>query len=95
MGSYQDQWSGGDLGRVHASDQDQYDVLLYSIIEPQHGLFSIDERTGVLTSTSGLDTGKYLLNVSVTDGKFTSTAPVRIVVDSLDEDMLNEGVSIR
>lgn len=49
----------------------------------------------MLTSSTSLDTGKYLLNVSVTDGKYSNSAPVRIAVDSLDEDMLNEAVSIR
>lgn len=95
VGSYQDRWNGGELGRVHASDQDQYDKLLYNIVEPHHGLFNVDERTGVLTSASGLDTGKYILNVSVTDGKFTTFAPVHVTIDSLDDEMLNEAISIR
>lgn len=95
MGSFQDRWNGGELGRVHATDQDQYDTLLYSLVESQHSLFNIDERTGVLTSVAGLDTGKYILNVSVTDGKYSNNALVNVNVDSLDEDMLNDAVSIR
>ncbi|XP_065207257.1 fat-like cadherin-related tumor suppressor homolog isoform X3 [Planococcus citri] len=95
VGSFQDRWNGGELGHVHASDQDQYDTLLYSLVESQHSLFNIDERTGVLTSVTGLDTGKYTLNVSVTDGKYSSSALVNVNVDSLDEDMLNEAVGVR
>jgi protocadherin Fat 1/2/3 len=95
VGSYRDRWLGGPLGRVRASDQDQYDVLLYSIVDPHHGLFNIEERTGVLKAVSGVDAGSYHLNVSVTDGKFTSYEKVAIKVDSLDDDMLNEGISIR
>lgn len=95
VGSYQDRWLGGELGRIHASDQDQYDTLLYAITTPQNRLFKVDERTGVLTSADGLDGGKYLLNVTVTDGKFTSLAQVRITVEPLDDDMLHEAVSIR
>lgn len=95
VGSYQDRWAGGELGRIHASDQDQYDTLLYAITTPHGGIFNVDERTGVLTSAPGLDAGKYLLNVTVTDGKFTSVAQVRVNVDPLDDDMLLEAVSIR
>ncbi len=95
VGSYQDRWPGGELGKIHALDQDPYDTLLYSITKLDYGLFSIGERTGVLSSARGMDTGRYILNVSVTDGKFTSWAPVRVTVEALDEDMLNEGISIR
>lgn len=83
------------MGRIHASDQDQYDVLVYNIIDPHHGLFNVNERSGLLTTVTGLDTGRYQLNVSVTDGKFTSYETVSVRVDSLDDDMLNEGISIR
>lgn len=95
IGAYRDRWKGGDLGRVHASDQDQYDVLLYNIVDPHHGLFNIEERTGKLMAADELDAGRYQLNVSVSDGKFTSHEKVLIQVDSLDDEMLNDGVSIR
>ncbi|CAB0016179.1 unnamed protein product, partial [Nesidiocoris tenuis] len=74
IGSYQERWLGGEIGRIHATDQDQYDIMNYSIVNNPtlNPLFSLEPRQGVLTSSSGLDTGHYSLNVSVSDGKFTS-----------------------
>ncbi|KAL1114860.1 hypothetical protein AAG570_007684, partial [Ranatra chinensis] len=98
VGSYQERWNGGELGRIHATDQDQYDTLSYSIVTSNFRstpLFSIDPRHGVITATPGLDTGRYMLNISVTDGKFTSYGAVKITVEPLWDEMLQHAVSIR
>lgn len=96
VGAYQERWSGGELGRVTARDQDQYDSLVYSLSPPTPPkLFTIDPRHGVLTAAPGLDTGRYLLNVSVSDGKFTSNAAVIVTVQPLWDDMLQYSASIR
>ncbi|BES90547.1 Laminin G domain [Nesidiocoris tenuis] len=97
IGSYQERWLGGEIGRIHATDQDQYDIMNYSIVNNPtlNPLFSLEPRQGVLTSSSGLDTGHYSLNVSVSDGKFTSYTTVRVVVEALWDEMLQHSYSIR
>ncbi|KAL1459777.1 hypothetical protein WDU94_011731, partial [Cyamophila willieti] len=95
VGSYQDRWPGGELGRVHSTDQDPYDTLSYFISHPRNSLFSIDERTGTILTGPGLDSGSYHLNISVSDGKFTSFLPVKLTVEPLWDDMLQQSLSIR
>jgi len=94
VGSWQDRWQGGSLGHVHATDQDEYDTLAYYLLN-HNQLFKIDERSGEIRSPQGLDAGYYSINVSVSDGKFSSNSTVNVVVDSLTDDMLNEAISIR
>lgn len=94
VGSWQDRWEGGSLGHVHASDQDQYDTLVYYIMN-QKELFKIEERSGEIRAPQGLDASYYTINVSVSDGKFSSYSTVNVAVDSLTDDMLNEAISIR
>lgn len=43
----------------------------------------------------GLDSGSYHLNISVSDGKFTSYLPVKLTVEPLWDDMLQQALSIR
>lgn len=82
------------MGRVHATDQDEYDTLAYYVINYKE-LFTIEERAGEIRAPQGLDAGYYSINVSVTDGKFSSYSTVNVAVDSLSDDMLNEAISIR
>lgn len=94
VGSWQDRWEGGSLGRVHATDQDQYDTLVYYVMNDKD-LFKIEERSGEIRAPQGLDAGYYTINVSVSDGKYSSYTAINVAVDSLTEDMLNEAISIR
>ncbi|KAE9538544.1 hypothetical protein AGLY_005643 [Aphis glycines] len=94
VGSWQDRWEGGSLGHVHATDQDEYDTLVYYLMNNKE-LFKIEERSGELRAPQGLDAGLYSINVSVSDGKFWSYSTINVVVDSLTDDMLNEAISIR
>lgn len=96
VGVYQERWAGGELGRVSATDQDPYDSLEFALAPPTPPrLFTIDPRGGALAAAPGLDTGRYLLNVTVSDGKFTSSASVVVVVQPIWDDMLQHSVSIR
>lgn len=82
------------MGHVHATDQDEYDTLAYYVMNYKQ-LFKIEERSGEIRAPQGLDVGYYSINVSVSDGKFSSYTTINIVVDLLSDDMLNEAISIR
>lgn len=58
-------------------------------------LFKIEERSGEIRAPQGLDAGFYSINVSVSDGKFSSYSTINVAVESLSDDMLNEAISIR
>lgn len=96
-----DEYPGGKIGKVHAHDQDQYDTLTYSlsptlgISYPTHELFQIDRTDGTLTALPRLDVGDYRLNVTVTDGKFYAYTLVKVNVEILSEDMLDNSIVIR
>lgn len=82
------------MGHVHATDQDEYDTLAYYVTN-RNVLFKIEERSGEIRAPQGLDAGFYSVNVSVSDGKFTSYSLINVAVESLSEDMLHEAISIR
>lgn len=92
--AYEDRWSGGELGRVLAWDLDPYDSLSYELL-PASALFAIDPRLGVIVASSGLDAGRYLLNVSVSDGKVSTQVLVEVLVLPLWEEDLQYAVSLR
>lgn len=66
--SYLDDFPGAMIGRVKAFDQDPHDTLTYDLID-DGGLFDIDHA---MIALEGLDMGHYTLNISISDGKFTS-----------------------
>ncbi|XP_030621432.1 protocadherin Fat 1 [Chanos chanos] len=90
-----EEYAGGLLGKIHATDQDDYDTLTYSLHPQAHGQFSVSGSDGRLLATRGLDAGVYPLNVSVTDGRFTSTASVTVTVRQATRLMLDDSVSVR
>ena len=83
-----DEYAGGVLGRIHATDQDPYDTLVFNLAAlPKTGqqhqssaLFDLDAEDGTLIARPGLDVGVYSVNVSVSDGKFTTYAIVKVNV---------------
>lgn len=101
INSYLDEYPGGIIGKVYANDQDQYDTLSYSLFPtsgisyPTHELFAINKTDGTLTALPRLDVGDYRLNVSVTDGKFSSHTIVKVNVEVISEEMLENSVGIR
>ncbi|XP_051157574.1 fat-like cadherin-related tumor suppressor homolog [Leptopilina boulardi] len=99
INSYLDEYPGGVIGRVHASDKDQYDTLLYSLApsspNPNIDLFQIDKLDGTLVALPRLDVGEYRLNVTVTDSKFLSYTIVKVSVELINEKMLINSVIIR
>lgn len=81
--------------QVKATDADMFDTLTYAIVSPNRQFFDVDSTDGTLVAHRGLDVGQYILNISVTDGKFTTFSDVEVFVDLVSEEMLENGVGIR
>ncbi|KAL4702271.1 hypothetical protein ACJJTC_006522 [Scirpophaga incertulas] len=101
VNSYLDEFPGGVIGRVHASDRDAYDTLTYALAPadgapyPPTDLFSVDPADGTLRAAPRLDVGDYRLNVTVDDGKFASHAIVHVSVALVSDEMLAQAVVVR
>lgn len=101
VNSYMDEYPGGIIGKVHASDKDQYDTLAYGLVPTtpirsnNRDLFQIDKTDGTLVALPKLDVGEYRVNVSVTDGKFTSYSVVKVNVELITDSMLDNSVIVR
>ncbi|XP_041488205.1 protocadherin Fat 1 isoform X1 [Microtus oregoni] len=93
--AFGEEYSGGVIGKIHATDQDVYDTLTYSLDPHMDGLFSVSSTGGKLIAHRKLDIGQYILNVSVTDGKFTTVADITVHIQQVTQEMLNHTVAIR
>ncbi|XP_036911122.1 protocadherin Fat 1 isoform X1 [Sturnira hondurensis] len=93
--AFGEEYSGGVIGKIHATDQDVYDTLTYSLDPQMDSLFSVSSTGGKLIAHRKLDLGQYLLNVSVTDGKFTTVADITVHVRQVTQEMLNHTIAIR
>lgn len=94
-----DEYSGGVLGKIHATDQDVYDTLTYSLApspsEESSVLFSVSASDGKVIALRPLDVGHYPLNVTVTDGRFMVTADVTVHVRQASRQALHNSVAVR
>ena len=95
LSSYNDDFPGGVIGRVKASDVDLYDKLTFGIASNNMNLFDIHVQDGTIKAFKGLDAGAYNINVSVTDGKFTVYTTVRLEVLSISEEAAANAVVVR
>ncbi|XP_075972507.1 FAT atypical cadherin kugelei isoform X2 [Anticarsia gemmatalis] len=101
VNSYLDEFPGGVIGRVVASDRDAYDTLAYAIAPsdgapyPPTDLFEIDSTDGTLRAAPRLDVGEYRLNVTVDDGKFLGFATVKVTVVLVSDEMLAQAIVVR
>ncbi|CAM5108710.1 unnamed protein product [Eretmochelys imbricata] len=93
--AFGDEYSGGVIGKIHATDQDVYDTLTYSLDPKMESLFSVSSTGGKLIAHKRLDIGQYLLNVTVTDGRFTTAADITVHIRQITEDLLNHSIAIR
>ncbi|XP_075054823.1 protocadherin Fat 3 isoform X5 [Mixophyes fleayi] len=91
----EDDFPGGVIGKIHATDQDVYDVLSYSLKSEQKSLFKVNNNDGKVIALGGLDGGKYTLNISVSDGRYQVSVDVSVHVEQLIQDMLHNAVTIR
>lgn len=90
-----DEYSGGVIGKVHATDQDVYDTLTYSLDPKMESSFSVSSTGGKLIVHKKLDIGQYLLNITVTDGKFTTSAVITVHIRQITQELLNHSIAIR
>ncbi|ETE68948.1 Protocadherin Fat 3, partial [Ophiophagus hannah] len=91
----EDDFPGGVIGKIHATDQDVYDVLTYGLKSEQKSLFKVNNHDGKIIALGGLDSGKYILNVSVSDGRFQVPMDVTVNIEQLAQEMLQNTVTIR
>ncbi|KAG8002320.1 Protocadherin Fat 3 [Nibea albiflora] len=92
----EDEFPGGVIGQLHATDADPYDALTFGHSPPaQRSLFKISPRDGRIIALGGLDAGRYSLNASVSDGRFAVPVPVSIHVEQATPEMLREAVTVR
>ncbi|XP_074848983.1 protocadherin Fat 1 isoform X2 [Carettochelys insculpta] len=93
--AFGEEYSGGVIGKIHATDQDVYDTLTYSLEPKMESLFSVSSTGGKLIAHKRLDVGQYLLNVTVTDGKFTTAADIIVHIRQITQELLNHSIAIR
>ncbi|KAG8453727.1 hypothetical protein GDO86_000378 [Hymenochirus boettgeri] len=93
--TFGEEYAGGVIGKVHATDQDVYDTLTYSLDHKMENLFSVSSAGGKLIAHKQLDVGQYLLNVSVSDGKFTTAADITVHIRQITQEMLNHSITFR
>ncbi|XP_061536381.1 protocadherin Fat 1a isoform X3 [Phycodurus eques] len=93
-----DEYAGGVLGKIHATDQDVYDTLTYSLAPSSaasSAYFSVSASDGKVIALRPLDAGHYPLNVTVTDGRFTAAADVNVHVRPAVRQALDNSIAVR
>ncbi|CAD5234633.1 unnamed protein product [Bursaphelenchus xylophilus] len=93
------EFSVKNLGKVYASDKDPADMLRYALVQGETSKktpqISVDPIQGTLSALSTLLPGLHRFNVSVTDGKYTVYTPITIDVTNIDQEALENSVSVR
>uniref|UniRef100_A0A8C7P4Z4 FAT atypical cadherin 1a n=1 Tax=Oncorhynchus mykiss TaxID=8022 RepID=A0A8C7P4Z4_ONCMY len=96
-----EEYPGGVLGKIHATDQDIYDTLTYSLAPPsspdnaEDALFTVSAADGKVIARRPLDVGHYPLNITVTDGRFSATADVNVHVRQVTRQALDNSIAVR
>lgn len=62
---------------------------------PTFSLSQVNPRDGRIIALSGLDAGRYSLNATVTDGRFSVSVPVSVYVEWASASMLRHAVTVR
>uniref|UniRef100_A0A6Q2YIM6 FAT atypical cadherin 2 n=1 Tax=Esox lucius TaxID=8010 RepID=A0A6Q2YIM6_ESOLU len=106
----EDTFSKRLIGKLHASDLDLHDTLHYKLVSesPSEGdqrlsfgssgsvsRFSVDMMDGMIWADKDLKPGLYSLNVSVSDGKFSVWAGVKIHVWKPSQQALDFGLTLQ
>ncbi|XP_004697154.1 protocadherin Fat 2 [Echinops telfairi] len=90
----EEEFPGGLVGKIHATDQDPQDTLIYRLAgeETLGRHFSVGAPDGKIIATQGLPHGRYSFNVTVSDGTFTTTAGVHVHVWHAGREALQQAV---
>ncbi|KAF6280643.1 FAT atypical cadherin 2 [Rhinolophus ferrumequinum] len=90
----EEEFQGGLVGKIHATDGDPQDTLTYSLAaEGTLGkLFSVGASDGTIIAARGLPRGRYTFNVTVSDGTFTTSAGVHVHVWHVGREALQQSM---
>ncbi|XP_063060813.1 protocadherin Fat 3-like [Engraulis encrasicolus] len=91
----EDEFPGGVIGQIQATDSDTFDVLTFGHAHQHNSLFKVSPQDGRVLALSGLDVGTYSLNVTVSDGRFSVGVPVSVHVEGVSPEMLLQAVTLR
>ncbi|KAF6081115.1 FAT atypical cadherin 2 [Phyllostomus discolor] len=88
------EFQGGMVGKIHATDRDPQDTLTYSLggEETLHSHFSVGASDGTIIAAQGLPHGRYAFTVTVSDGTFTATAGVHVHVWHVGPEALQQSL---
>uniref|UniRef100_A0A452QUT3 Protocadherin Fat 2 n=1 Tax=Ursus americanus TaxID=9643 RepID=A0A452QUT3_URSAM len=90
----EEEFQGGMVGKIHATDRDPQDTLTYSLAQEdtlaRH--FSVGAPDGKIIAAQGLPRGRYAFNVTVSDGTFTATAGVHVHVWHVGREALQQAM---
>ena len=95
ISSYRDDFPGGVIGHLKAYDGDRYDTLNYEVVSSNRHLFDIDKKDGRIIAFAGLDAGAYVINISVSDGKYTTYGKVDIEVNPITDEMIANAITLQ
>uniref|UniRef100_A0A3B4E4W2 FAT atypical cadherin 3b n=1 Tax=Pygocentrus nattereri TaxID=42514 RepID=A0A3B4E4W2_PYGNA len=90
-----DVFPGGIIGRIYATDRDENDVLSFTQRPQPKSLFKINRQDGKIVALSGLESGRYFMNATVSDGRFSVTVGVTVQVEQATEEMVQNAVTLR
>ncbi|KAF4108162.1 protocadherin Fat 3 isoform X1 [Onychostoma macrolepis] len=90
-----DVFPGGIIGKIYATDRDENDVLSFSQRSQTKSLFKINRQDGKIVALNGLEPGRYSLNATVSDGRFSVTVGVSVQVEQATDEMVQNAVTLR
>lgn len=90
-----DEFPGGVVGRIQATDRDEKDVLSFRFRPQPSSPFKINWQDGRIIAVGGLGPGRYLLNASISDGRFSAAVDVTVLVERATAEMLRDSVTLR
>ncbi|XP_076446580.1 protocadherin Fat 1-like isoform X2 [Babylonia areolata] len=95
ISSCMDAFPGGVIGQIEARDRDPYDTLSFSIVSPNRHLFDVHRDDGRLIALTGLDEGEYIVNISITDQKYTRYGRVLVTVVCISKEIVDNAVTLQ
>ncbi|XP_042620996.1 protocadherin Fat 3-like isoform X1 [Cyprinus carpio] len=90
-----DVFPGGIIGKIYATDRDENDVLSFSQRSQTKSLFKISRLDGKIVALNGLEPGRYSLNATVSDGRFSVMVGISVQVEQATDEMVQNAVTLR